>query len=69
MYYEIHLDFGDDAVSPPHRSETFEDLNAYLQRIPDMLASQMMEKVIVKIKIRYDNTDQLQLTGLEANER
>ena len=68
-YYEVELDFGDDAVSNPRRCDTLEDLNSYLQRVPDMLAFQSTGKVTVKIKIRFANTNQLQLTGLEADER
>lgn len=34
-----------------------------------MLAFQSTGRVTVKIKIRFTNTNQLQLTGLEANER
>ena len=68
-YYDVELDFGDDAVSSPQRCNTLEDLNSYLQRVPDMLAFQSTGRVTVKIKIRFANTNQLQLTGLEANER
>lgn len=68
-YYDVELDFGDDAVSSPQRCNTLEDLNSYLQRVPDMLAFQSTGRVTVKIKIRFTNINQLQLTGLEANER
>ena len=68
-YYEVELDFGDDAVSNPRRCDTLEDLNSYLQRVPDMLSFQFTGRVTVKIKIRFANTNQLQLTGLEADER
>ena len=68
-YYEVELDFGDDAVSNPRRCNTLEDLNSYLQRVPDMPLFQFTGRVTVKIKIRFTNTNQLQLTGLEAKDR
>ena len=56
--YDIRIDFGDNAIQAPHRCRTLEEVSAYLETIPNMIAFQMHGNASVHIERVYRNTQQ-----------
>ncbi len=55
MEYEVHVDFGDNAVShPPKRCANLTELALYLERIPSMVGFEINRGATVKIERIYN---------------